>query len=157
MEAHEQGPLDVPKEEIHIPVLRLKIRVHPRMAAWPPRGFTPCPSSAVLLRRTGPWLNLPRVYGIRSGHRLRNPRPAQDEIEDVVRVRQRVRRAAEHKRLPRLPRPARRAARAQRRGAAPDGAHRLPPELRDSPLRQVRPEELFLSGHAQELPDHAIR
>ncbi len=27
----------------------------------------------------------------------------------------------------------------------------------DPPLRQVRPEELFLSGHAQELPDHPIR
>ena len=25
------------------------------------------------------------------------------------------------------------------------------------PLRQVRPEELFLPGHAEELPDHPIR
>src|SRR5664279_3592655 len=91
------------------------------------------------------WLNFPRTYGIRSRHRTGNPRPAQNEIEDVVRLRECVRLGAEHERLPRLPRPARRAARAQRRGVAPDGAYRFPAELRDSPLRQIRPEELFLS------------
>ena len=34
---------------------------------------------------------------------------------------------------------------------------RLSAQLRDPALRQVRPEELFLSGHAEKLPAHAIR
>jgi len=38
--------------------------------------------------------------GIRSRHRSGNARPAQNEIEDVVRLRQRVWLGAEHQRLP---------------------------------------------------------
>src|SRR6266446_3988018 len=38
-------------------------------------------------------------YGLRSCNRAGNTRPAQDEVEDVVRLRQWVRCAAQHKRL----------------------------------------------------------
>jgi len=34
-------------------VKRLKIRIYPRIAAWPPRGFTPCPSVVKKLGRRG--------------------------------------------------------------------------------------------------------
>src|SRR5437868_1318612 len=60
----------------------VKIRVHP------------CPSVV----KTHP------PYGLRSSHRSGNACPAQDEIENVVRVRQCIRVAAKHQRLSRLPR-----------------------------------------------------
>ena len=41
MEAHEQGPVDVPKQEIHISVFRLKIRAHPAFVSL--RRGKPCP------------------------------------------------------------------------------------------------------------------
>jgi len=43
----------------HIP-RAVFIRVHPRIAAWPPRGFTPCHSAFALLQRDKPWFNLSR-------------------------------------------------------------------------------------------------
>src|SRR5208282_4749706 len=88
-------------------------------------------------KRVRLWLNFLRIYGLRSGHRPGNARPAQDEVEDVVRLRQRLRRAAQYQRLPRLPRPARRAARRQRGGAAAHRAHRPAAELPDSGSREV--------------------
>ena len=102
--------------------------------------------------------NPPRNYGIRSRHRAGNPRPAQNQIEDVVRLRQRNSARAPNTHvcpvclgLPGvLP-------------VANEEALRLTVltgfllNCEIPALRQVRPEELFLSGHAEELPDHAIR
>jgi hypothetical protein len=58
------------------------------------------------------WLNFSR-NGIRSRHRAGNPRPAQNQIQDVVWLREPIWFRTEHQRLPRLPRHARRAARAE--------------------------------------------
>jgi hypothetical protein len=46
-------------------------------------------------------------------HRARGPRPAAHRVQGLLRLRQPVRRRAEHPRLPHLPRPARRAAGAE--------------------------------------------
>ena len=55
---------------------------------------------------------------IRAGHRPRDPRPAQDADEDVLRLRAVVRRGAEHPHVPGLPRPPGRPAGDQRGGGA---------------------------------------
>ncbi len=54
---------------------------------------------------------------LRARHRPRDPRPARDADEDVLRLRAELRRGAQHAHLPGLPRPARRAAGGQRPGA----------------------------------------
>ena len=68
-----------------------------------------------------------------------------------------VRRRAQHPGLPGLPRPARRAA-----GAEPDrrrvgDADRPGAELPGRAVVPLRAEELLLPGHAEELPDLAVR
>src|SRR5262245_43532886 len=100
---------------------------------------------------------IPAPYGIRTRDRAGTACPAQDQIQDVVRLRQRLRRATEHQRLPGVPRSARRAARRERGSPAAHRADRLPAELYRPALCQVRSQKLFLSRRAQELPDHAIR
>ena len=95
---------------------------------------------------------------VRSGHRDRVPRRAQDREQDVLRVPQRVRRRAEHatfvrsvSRLPgALPVP---------NAAAIEHLMRGGPRVRrdDPAALEVRPEELLLSGHAEELSDLAVR
>ena len=77
--------------------------------------------------------------------------------QDVLRLPERVRRAAEHGRLPGLPGLPGRAAGAEPGGGPADRADRADARLRDQPLQQVRPEELLLPGHAEELPDLAVR
>ena len=69
-----------------------------------------------LLRRPGREVPRERRAGVRAGHRPRDPRPAADQDEDVLRLRARVRRRAEHPHLPGLPRPPRGAAGDQRAG-----------------------------------------
>ena len=68
-----------------------------------------------------------------------------------------VRRRAQHPGLPDLPRPARRAAGRQRQGGRVRDPDRARAQLRDRRVVPVRAEELLLPGHAEELPDLAVR
>ena len=95
---------------------------------------------------------------LRGRHRHRDPRPAADRLEDVLRLLdRRRRRGAEHPRLPGLPRPAGRAAGdqpARRRARARDRAR----DRGDDPGRDaLGPQELLLSRPAQGLPDQPVR
>ena len=56
-----------------------------------------------------------RLHAVRAGHRPRDPRPAADRHEDLLRLQHGVRRAAQLAGVPGLPRAARRAARPQPR------------------------------------------
>ena len=69
--------------------------------------------------------------------------------------RERIRRRAEHERLPGVPRSARIAARAQRRRRRARHAYRARPALR-GPALDLPPEELLLPGHAEGLPDQPV-
>ena len=99
-------------------------------------------------RRAGP---------LRAGDRPGDARRARHRVEDVLRLLDRVRRRAEHPHLPGLPRPARRAAGGQRGGDRVDDPDRAGAELLDRDVVPVRAEELLLPGHAEELPDLAVR
>ena len=68
-----------------------------------------------------------------------------------------VRRRAQHPGLPGLPRPARRAAGGQRDGRRVGDPDRAGAQLRDRGVVPLRAEELLLPGHAEELPDLAVR
>src|SRR2546429_1979951 len=57
-----------------------------------------------LLHQVYPWLTLRVYYGLRSGDRAGDACSAQNEIENVVRLRESIRRAAKHERLSGLPR-----------------------------------------------------
>ena len=59
--------------------------------------------------------------------------------------------------VPGLPRPARRPAGRQREGRRGGDPDRSGAELRDRRVVPLRPEELLLPGHAEELPDLAVR
>ena len=85
------------------------------------------------------------------------PRRAQDGDQDVLRVPQRVRRGAEHEDLPGLFGHAWRVAGAQRQSDRANRPNRSRVWRRDSGLFEVRSQELLLSGHAQGLPDLAVR
>ncbi len=69
---------------------------------------------------------------------------------------QRLRRRAQHQRVPQLPRTARVAPRAQPAGGGAGHGHRQRPALRH-PSLHVPPEELLLSGPGQGLPDQPVR
>ena len=101
----------------------------------------------------GPWTVR---WHVRLRGRPRGPRPAPDPHEGLLRVPGRLRRRAEHERLPGLHGTARDAARAERRG----DPHGLPggpgPRLHPRAPQRVRAEELLLPGHAEELPDLAV-
>ena len=68
-----------------------------------------------------------------------------------------VRRRAQHPGLPDVPRPARLAAGGEPHGRGVGDADRAGAQLRDRALVPVRPQELLLPGHAEELPDVAVR
>ena len=94
---------------------------------------------------------------VRPGAGPRGARRAQHRHQDVLRLRHRFGRRAQHAGLPGLPRPARRAAGGQRHGGRVGDPDRARAQLRDRGLVPVRAEELLLPGHAQELPDLAVR
>ena len=73
-----------------------------------------------------------------AGHRTRDPRPAEDADEDVLPLRERVGRGAEHADVPGLPRPSRRASGAEPQGDRVDGQARPRARLRDRPARRLR-------------------
>ena len=87
----------------------------------------------------------------------RDPRRAVHRVEDVLRLPDDVRRRAEHADLPGLPGAARLAAGGQRGRDRVRHPDRPGAELRDRRVVPVRPEELLLPGHAEELPDLAVR
>ena len=76
--------------------------------------------------------------------------------QDVLRLPDRVRRRAQHPDLPDLPRacPAR-CRRSTRKAVESRDPDRARAQLRDRRVVPVRPEELLLPGHAEELPDLA--
>ena len=98
-----------------------------------------------------------RPRPLRTGHRPGDPRRAGHRLEDVLRLLDRVRRRAQHAHLPGLPRPARRAPGRQREGDRVDDPDRPGAELLDRHVVPVRAQELLLPGHAEELPDVAVR
>ncbi len=95
---------------------------------------------------------------LRGGHRHRDPLPAQDGVEDVLRLLDRLRRRrAQHPRLPGLPRPARDAARDQpARGGVRD-RHRPRDRGAHPRAHAVGAQELLLPRPAQGLPDQPVR
>ena len=103
-------------------------------------------------------LELRRRAGVaRPGHGPRGPRRAQHRVQDVLRLPDRVRRRAQHAGLPDLPGPARRDAGRQRQGRRVGHPDRAGAQLRDRRVVPLRPEELLLPGHAEELPDQPVR
>src|SRR2546429_9227948 len=110
-----------------------------------------------LLHQVYPWLTLRVYYGLRSGDRAGDACSAQNEIENVVRLRESIRRAAKHERLSGLPRYAGRVAGGERRSAPAHRADGSAAPGHRVAARQVRPEKLLLSGRSEELPDHPIR
>ena len=101
---------------------------------------------------------------LRRGARALRPRPrsrgarrAQHQLEDVLRLPDGVRRRAQHPDLPDLPGPARLDAGGQRDRRRVGDPDRAGAQLRDRGVVPVRPEELLLPGHAEELPDLAVR
>ena len=96
-----------------------------------------------------------RARAVRPGARARGPRRAEHRDEDVLRLPDGVRRRAQHPDLPDLPGPAGLDAGGQREGRRVRDPDRAGAELRDRGVVPVRPEELLLPGHAEELPDLA--
>ncbi len=94
---------------------------------------------------------------VRAGHRAGDARRARHRVEDVLRLPDHVRRRAQHPDLPGLPRPARLAAGGQRGRDRVHHPDRARAALRDRGVVPVRPEELLLPGHAEELPDQPVR
>ena len=96
------------------------------------------------------------TMSLRSRHRPGDPRPAPDGDQDLLRLSDRVRRAAEHARLPGVPRAARRAAGAQSPAVdlAVTAALALGCEVTSVGLRA---QELLLSRSAEGLSDLAVR
>ena len=94
---------------------------------------------------------------LRPGARPRGARRTRHRHQDVLRLPDRVRCAAEHPGLPGLPGAARRDADDQPHRGRVRHPDRPGAELHDRVLVPVRPEELLLPGHAEELPDLAVR
>ncbi len=94
---------------------------------------------------------------VRPGDGPGGPRRAEHRDQDVLRLPDRVRCRAEHPDLPDLPGPARLAAGGQRQGGRVGDPDRAGAELRDRRVVPLRPEELLLPGHAEELPDLPVR
>ena len=99
----------------------------------------------------------PRPRALRGGHRHRGPLPAQDGVEDVLRLLERLRRRAEHPRLPGLPRAARHPP-----GDQPQGRRARPRDGRrdqrgDTAGDALGPQELLLPGPPEGLPDQPVR
>ena len=92
-----------------------------------------------------------------AGHRARDPRPAEDADEDVLPLRERLRRRREHADLPGLPRLPRRAAGAEPDRARVDDQARARARLRDRGARGLRAQELLLPRPAEGLSDLPIR
>ena len=82
-------------------------------------------------------------------HRARDPRPAEDADEDVLPLRDRLRRGGEHADLPGLPRLPGRAAGAEPDGDRVDDQARARARLRDRARARLRAQELLLPRPAR--------
>ena len=82
---------------------------------------------------------------------------ARDREQVVLRLPERVRRRAEHERVPGVPRPAGVAAGAQRTGGRVRAARRRGAAPARAGALDLLAQELLLSRHAEELPDLAVR
>src|SRR6266404_6929831 len=94
---------------------------------------------------------------IRRDNWARSSRPVEDAFENVLLLSGGGRRGAQHAYLSDLSWFAGRVAGDESRSAAHDRADRIDARLRHRADIEVRPEKLFLSGHAEELSDFAIR
>ena len=92
-----------------------------------------------------------------AGDRARDPRPAEDADEDVLPLRERLRRRAEHADLPGLPRLPGRAAGAEPARDRGDDQARPGARLRDRRPRRLPPQELLLPRPAEGVPDLPVR
>ena len=127
-----------------------------RRRTWSAAG--PSDRSRWLRRRSSPLSQSSVIARIEAGHRPRNPRAAADRVEDLLRLQHRVRRAAEHARLPGLPRVSRRAAGAEpRRGRLRASAPRSRSAAAINETLDLRAQELLLSRPAEGLSDLAVR
>ncbi len=98
----------------------------------------------------------PRALGGR--HRPRDTyRAHRESHEDVLRLRGRLRRGAQHARVPGLSGHARRAAGPEPARHRPHRARRARHELRDRPVLAVPSQAVLLSRHAEGLPDLPVR
>ena len=98
-----------------------------------------------------------RPRAVRPGARPRGARRAQHRLEDVLRLLDGVRRRPQHADLPGLSGSAWLAAGGERQGDRVGHPDRAGAELLDRRVVPLRPEELLLSGHAEELPDLPVR
>ena len=94
---------------------------------------------------------------VRGGDRPGVPRRALHGDEDVLLVRERVRRPTQHPDLPGVSRASGDAPGPEPRGDRPDHQDRPRARRRDRAALAVPPEELLLSGYAEELPDQPVR
>ena len=92
-----------------------------------------------------------------TGDRPRDPRPAADADEDVLRLRALVRRRAERPHLPDLPRASRLAAGHQRAGRPLRDPDRPRARLRHRRALDLPPQELLLSRQPEGVPDQPVR
>ena len=92
-----------------------------------------------------------------SGHRPRDPRPAEDADEDVLPLRERLGRGAEHAHVPDLPGAPGHAARPEPHGDRVGGQARPRARLRDRRALALPPQELLLSRPAEGVPDLPVR
>ena len=91
------------------------------------------------------------------GDRARVSRRAQHPDQDVLRMPQRLRGRSQHEHVPDLHGPPRVIAGPERRGDPAHREDRARPRLHDRAPLAVPPQELLLSGHAEELPDQPVR
>ena len=107
--------------------------------------------------RSNPRRKRERNRRLGDGDRARDTCAAAHPVEDVLRLLQRVRGAAQHQRLSRVSRTARRAAHGQRPGDPSRCARGAGARLRGAPAEHLRAQELLLSRLAQGLPDLPVR
>ena len=92
-----------------------------------------------------------------SGHWPGDPRAARDEVEDILRIGDRLRRASEYPGQPGRSGISRRAAGVERRRRAHGGQVRPEHRRRGGAPFGVRAQELLLSGFAEGLSDQSVR
>ena len=98
-----------------------------------------------------------RRRALRAGDRPRDPRAAEHRLEDVLPVREPLRRRAQHADLPGLPRASGRAPDDQRRGGREGDPDRARARLRHRRPVPVSPQELLLSRQPEGVPDQPVR
>ena len=161
---------DVPLRPAHDPVVhgRAPRPEHPVRSLGRPARRPPADRAAVLREHAlphGPRARAGACLRSRSEsacddlaarRRPRDPRPAEDALEDVLRLPERLRRRREHANLPGLPRLSRRAAGAEQDRDRVDAQARARARLRDRAARRLRAQELRLPRPAEGLSDLTI-